>query len=151
HDALEMRPGLGVEVDGERDLRVGAEVQHLPAVAAGGEIDLAVGHHLAHGHEVRHPARARRGHPADPLPANEIGHRFLQAHPPPSVVRATARLNPLGGNAKLPRIPTYRIADHRSGASASARTRSVPWPSESPSKAPPRRTSKCSPRAASST
>src|SRR5262249_40817348 len=50
----------------------------------------------------------------------EIGHRFLQAHRPPSVVRATARLNPLGGNAKLPRIPTYRIADHRRGASASA-------------------------------
>src|SRR5207244_6238074 len=59
HDALEVR---------------------LPAVVAGGEVDLTACQGLADGHEMRHPPPPGRRHAADALALDQPGGRLRHPH-----------------------------------------------------------------------
>src|SRR4029077_4882297 len=99
--ALDMRPVVGVEVDGHRAPRVLGEVHRLAAVGRRGVVDLAVRHHLAHRDEMRHAARVRAGHATDPFAVEPLRDRFLELHRVPAFAgsranRSTASITAAG-------------------------------------------------------
>src|SRR5262249_22277835 len=59
HDTAELRPVVGVEIDGERDPRILPQIGDLSRVVAGAEVDLVTGEHVANGDEVSLAVAAR--------------------------------------------------------------------------------------------
>src|SRR5438128_2169641 len=80
HDAFQMRPGVGIEVDGDRRTGVGFQVDDLLRVGRRPEIELAVGEDVADRHDVWNARRVGGRHAADALLLDERCERLLEPH-----------------------------------------------------------------------
>src|SRR5262249_54599651 len=83
HDALQLRPIVGVVVDRDGDAGSPAKVADLARVLGGGEVELPVDENVADGDQMGHASRVRCRDAAHAFPFDELRERFLEAQEGP--------------------------------------------------------------------